>query len=172
MGGSFAMFRKWSLKDVQPENQGGSYRREFDSIFWDVANAEDVPFALLKAHAIVESSLRPNAIRDENPTKNPRRIGWTSFGLMQLLWWPGTERFSQFGYPASSLGDGTILYQPNVNIKIAARLIKANLQACNGNLRDAINMYNAGVKESVRPAPLNYVDKVIGHYETLIKGKV
>lgn len=165
--------RLFSLPDIFPEEQGGSYKRDFDVIFEKHADRTGVPFGLLKAHAIRESSLNPRAFRDENPSKRQDRLGWASRGLMQLLAWPGTTRWAQFGFSKTATEkDLDALYDPDTNIKLAADLIKSNLNACAGNLRDAVNMYNAGVKESVRKAPDSYVDKVLGYYETIIKRTV
>jgi len=169
--------RIYDLPDVEPLDQGGTYKTDYDVIFETVANETNVPFALLKAHAITESSLNPLALTDENPGKTPDRSGWASRGLMQILFWQNSSRLEQFGYSAddlfdSVLGDGGKLFDPYINAKIGGLLIKANLQACGGNLRDAVNMYNAGVKESVRVAPNNYVGKVIGYYSTLVKENV
>lgn len=167
------------LADVLPENQGGSYKKDYDLIFKSAADEFGVPFALLKAHAIKESSLNPAAYRDENPTGRTDRIGWASRGLMQILWSPlnpktgdkgvNNERWAKYGYPASSLGvDGIRQFEANVNVRIAAQLIRENLIACKWNVRDAINMYNAGVKESVNPAPGNYTGIVYGYYNKIL----
>lgn len=165
--------RLFNLPDIFPEQQGGSYKRDFDVIFEKHADRTGVPFGLLKAHAIQESSLKPRAFRDENPSKRQDRLGWASRGLMQLLAWPGTTRWAKFGFSQTQTEkDLDALYDPDLNIKLAADLIKANLVVCSGNLRDAVNMYNAGVKESVRKAPDNYVDRVVGYYSTIIKRTV
>lgn len=169
----------FDLKDVEPEKQGGSYKRDYDPFFKSASEEFGVPFALLKAHAFMESSLNPNAFRDENPKKLSERTGWASRGLMQILWSPlepktgdkgvNRDRWTKYGYPASDLGvDGVRQFEPNVNIRIAAQLIRENLKACNGNVRDAINMYNAGVKESVRAAPHDYTGKVYGYYKKIL----
>lgn len=168
IGGS--MKRLYDLPDIEPENQGGNYKKDFDPYFESCANEFGVPFALLKAHAIKESSLNPKAYRDENPSKRTDRIGWASRGLMQLLFWPGSDRFAKYGFPKDS--DPDELYEPYENIRIAAQLIRDNLKACGGDLRDAINMYNTGKKEAQYQAPLQYVDKTIGYYETMIKQKI
>lgn len=168
----FSMKSKlFGLADIEPENQSGSFKRDYDIYFETVSNETGVPFALLKAHAVMESSLNPNAFRDENPSKRTDRVGWASRGLMQVLFWPGSDRFEKFGYTSASLNGGEKLFDPYTGIKVAALLIKANLNACDGNLRDAVNMYNAGVKESVRAAPYDYVNKVIGYYNKIL-GKV
>ncbi len=170
--------RKYGLKDVDPSEQGGNYKTEHDFSFETVADEFNIPFALLKAHALQESSLNEDAYRDENPTKREDRKGWASRGLMQLLWADDKsnaaaktklyDRFKKYGYSGDQIKPGDILYNPNVNIRIAAQLINDNLNSCGGNLRDAINMYNAGVKESVRAAPGDYVGKVLNYYNKIL----
>ena len=168
--GVFEMVSSTALSDVDPAAQGGDFSTDYDAEFLSVSKNRGVPFALLKAHAIQESSLDPNAIRNEPPTST--RPASASYGLMQILWWPGSQRWNKFGMPDDEISDGTPLFGPHVNIDLGAQLIKANLRSCGGNLRDAINMYNAGVKESVREAPGSYVDKVMGYYQTILKGSV
>ena len=55
----------FDLPDVAPEFQGGNYKRDYDEAFLEVSRATSVPFALLKAHAIRESSLKHTAYRQE-----------------------------------------------------------------------------------------------------------
>ena len=169
----------YDLPDIEPENQGGVFKRDFDTIFETVSGETGVPFALLKAHAIAESSLNPNAFLDESGGRTDR-IGWASRGLMQILWAPGmnhaeinADRWKKYGYPGTTLGaSGERQFEPYINVKIAGLLIRDNLHACKGNIRDAVNMYNTGRKESQYKAPNNYVGKVLGYYATLIKGSV
>lgn len=163
------MKRLFNLKDVDPDDQGGTWKKDYDFVFEASADHTGVPFALLKAHSIMESSLNPKAFLDENPQKNPKRIGWASRGLMQLLYWPNSTRFEKYGFKSTT---GDELFESVINVEIAAKLIADNLRACGGNIRDAINMYNTGKKESALKAPHNYVDRVLSNYETLIKGKV
>ena len=113
----------------------------------------------MKAHAIRESSLKPGSFLAD------RRGG--SYGLMQLSWGPGNERFSKYGYSASDIGDGQILYDNDVNTKIGAQLIRENLDRFK-NLRDAINAYNTGVAYSARIAPANYTEDVLKYYSKII----
>lgn len=172
--------RAYGLKDIEPSEQGASYKREYDIYFEAAADEFNVPFALLKAHAIQESSLKEGAFRDENPSKRTDRTGWASRGLMQLLWAPDKnnsevavgkklyDRFKKYGYSGDTIGNGDLLYRPDVNTRIAAQLISDNLKSSGGSIRDAINMYNAGVKESVRKAPENYVDKVLNYYNKIL----
>lgn len=171
--------RLYGIKDVDPIEQGGKFKTDYDDSFLQAANEFNVPFALLKAHGIAESSLKPSAFLDENPTKRADRIGWASRGLMQILWSPrepekgdagiNRDRWAKYGYPAESLGvDGIRQFEPLINIRIAAQLIRDNLNSTKGNLRDTINMYNTGKTEAQYAAPNNYVDKVLKYYKQLI----
>lgn len=168
--------RLYNLPDVEPDKQGGNYKRDFDIYFEAAADEFGVPFALIKAHAFRESSLNPKAFRDENPSKRTDRIGWASRGLMQLLFQPYEDpkanpknisaRFEKYGFSRYSNPDE--LFNPSTNVRIAAQLIRDNLNACNGNVRDAVNMYNTGVKYSTRQAPHNYTENVLQTYSTLV----
>ena len=160
--------RNWDLDDIEPENQGGSLKTDYDIIFEKYADKYDVPFALLKAHAYRESSLKPTAFMDENPSKRSDRVGWASRGLMQTLWWPKSQRFKKYGYPDEILSNGEAIFRPEVSIDIGAQIIRDNLKACDGVLRDAINMYNTGKKEAQYQAPNDYVGKVLSTYNLLI----
>lgn len=169
------MNRAYGLKDISLSDQKGGYKKDYDIYFMAAADEFNVPFALLKAHAIKESSINANAFLDENPKKEASKEGWGSRGLMQLLWanvktsWL-YDRFSHLGYPGSVIASskGEILFNPQVNTRLAADLISKNLKTCNGNLRDAINMYNTGKKESVSPASYQYVDKVMDYYSKIL----
>lgn len=170
--------RLWGLKDIEPGEQSGGYKTDYDIYFEAAADEFDVPFALLKAHAIQESSLKEKAFRNENPSGRADREGWASRGLLQLLWAPDKnnvlaknklyDRFKKYGYSGDTIGSGDLLFKPDVNTRISAQLIRDNLKSCGGSIRDAINMYNAGVKESVRQAPEKYVNKVLNYYNKII----
>lgn len=152
------------LPDIDPSDQGGSFDCAYDDTFYQVSIAKGVPFALLKAHAIRESSLNPKAYLQEPSGK-------ASYGLMQILWWKNSNRFADYGYSDDQIGDGSLLYNPDINTIIAAEIILANLRDF-GNLRDAINAYNTGTSEAKHIAPHNYVNDVLKYYSTLIKGSV
>ncbi len=151
----------WNLPDVDASDQGGVFKRDFDSYFEKASGRHGVPFALVKAHAIRESSLNANAYNVEG-----------SRGLMQIYWPQGSNRLAVFGYGPSELGDGAILFDPDVNTDLGAAFIADNLKTCGGNLRDAINMYNTGKKEAVFKAPKNYVDDILGYYSQIVGRKV
>lgn len=156
---------KWNLPDILPEDQKGVYSREHDEAFAKAALKCSVPFALIKAHALRESALKQEAYRMEPD-------GRASFGLMQILWWKNSNRFKRWGYDDDYVGDGTPLYEPEINAYIGAEIIKDNLRRFKGNLRDSINAYNTGVGEDEREAPKNYVDNVLKFYSTLVGKEV
>lgn len=171
------MNRIYNLKDVSIGGQSGGYKRDYDFYFMEAADEFKVPFALLKAHAIKESSLNPKAYLDENPKRDTAKNGWASRGLMQLLWANDKlttqklyDRFKKYGYSGDviSYSNGDLLFDVTVNLRIAAQLIRDNLQACGGNIQDAINMYNTGVKYSVRQAPGGYTEKVVEYYKKIL----
>lgn len=152
------------LPDILPEDQGGNFKKDYDDVFFNVGSNYGVPFALLKAHAIKESSLSQSAFRQEPNGK-------ASYGLMQVLWWQNSNRFNAYGFSDDMIRDGSLLYVPEVNVSIACEIILDNYSRLK-NLRDAVNAYNTGVKESVRLAPYDYVDKVLGYYSTIIGRKI
>lgn len=151
--------------DVDPGSQGGTWKIDFDSSFKKASDQLQIPFALIKAHAIRESSLDSHAYRQE-PAHGSRPPS-ASYGLTQILWWQGSNRFASYGYSDDYIGDGSVLYDPDVNSIIGASIMKENLNRF-GNLRDAINAYNTGVAESEREAPNNYVNDVLSYYSTLV----
>lgn len=152
-----------NLPDIDPSQQSGGFDTTYDSFFQASSQEFGVPFALMKAHSIRESALVSSAFRQEPSGK-------ASYGLMQVLWWKGSNRFAKYGYSDDTIADGTPLYDCTINTRISAQLIKSNLSGF-GNLRDAINAYNTGVRESKRVAPGNYVGDVLNYYSK-ITGKV
>lgn len=154
----------WNLPDIDSSEQKFNYDRTYDESFEKASNETGVPFALLKAHAIRESALKSDAYHYDDATNG------ASYGLMQVEWnSTGTNynRLSQFGYSGDTIKDGSILYDPDTNAYLGACIIKQNLSRFNGNVRDAINAYNTGAAESVRPAPNNYVNDVVVYYSQL-----
>jgi len=158
----------FNLPDVDPSLQGGSYSRDYDSSFMLASALSGVPFALLKAHAIRESSLKPQANHFDSAASG------TSYGLLQVEWggtkYNKVDRFAKAPYnlSADEIGDGSILYDPDLNCKLGAMIIAANLKWLKNNLRDSINAYNTGHAESKGEAPANYVDDVMGYYSELV----
>jgi len=151
--------------DIDPANQGGGYSVVYDDSFVSASQKTGVPFALIKAHAIRESSLDGGAYHYDNPKSG------ASYGLMQVEWVKGTNRLAQFGYPDDKLTDGSLLYDFDTNAFLGASIIKQNLDRF-GNLRDAINAYNTGATEAKHQAPANYVDDVVKYYSALVNRAV
>lgn len=145
-----------SLPDISPQDDSTNFDKEYDEYFLNASQSYGIPYALLKAHAIRESSLDHTAYRQEPNGK-------ASYGLLQILWWSNSNRFKNYGYNDDTIGDGSLLYDPQVNSNISAQIMRENWNSTK-NLRDMINMYNTGRKESVRVAPGNYVNDVLKYY--------
>lgn len=164
----------WNLPDIDSSNQEGGYDTSYDESFEKASGATGVPFALLKAHAIRESSLNPNASHQDTDSES-------SYGLMQVEWSTDENstlfnRLSKYGsqYQGSNL-DIAMLSEPDNNCFLGASIISDNMGWLNPGgrnglqgLRDVINAYNTGVAETTREAPANYVNDVIGYYQKLI----
>lgn len=148
--------------DIDSTNQHGNFDTLYDSFYESAAGAANVPFALIKAHAIRESLQNPSATHYDD------EVHGGSMGLMQLEFKLGKNYWARFGYDDSKLGDdGSALFDVSLNTMLGAKLIRENLDKF-GNLRDAINAYNTGKAESVIKAPHGYVDDVIANYEKII----
>lgn len=100
--------------------------------------------ALLKAHAAVESNLKPGAFRREPGHRASR-------GLMQIL-----DTTAQALGMGGSLGNDSTrsggLYDPAVAIPLAAQLVAQNLQSTGGNINAAIAAYNEGITRAQEDA--------------------
>jgi hypothetical protein len=154
------------LPDIAPADQGGSYSRAYDDAFYVASQKTGIPFAWIKGQ-----SLRENGKQNASAQVFESSNSTYSYGLMQINWRPGKNRFAFAGYPDDAIGDGSILYDPYVNTLIGASFLKDGWDRF-GNLRDAINQYNTGVAESKRVAPGNYVNDVIRYYSTLVRQNV
>lgn len=154
----------WGLSDVDASQQAGSFSKTYDESFEKASSITGVPFALIKAHAIRESSLNPKAYHFDNPKSG------ASYGLLQVEWIEGSNRLAIYGaqYSADSINDGSVLYDPDTSALLGAYIMRDNLNRSGFSLRDAINAYNTGVAESKRIAPANYVDDVLGYYYQLL----
>lgn len=156
---------KWNLPDIDSTDQQGGYDTTYDESFEKASAQTGVPFALIKAHAIRESSLKPNVYHFDNSSE-------ASYGLMQVEWGTASSvanRLSKYGpYSADQLRDGSILYDPDTSAYLGACIIRDNLDWLKGNLRDAINAYNTGHAESGGEAPANYVNDVVTYYGKII----
>jgi soluble lytic murein transglycosylase-like protein len=121
----------------------------YDGLFWLSAvtyaggtGLDAVRFAaLLKAHALLESNFHPAAFRQETN-------GRASRGLMQVL----NTTARALGY-TGPLGDDVShtggLYDPAIEIPIAAQLVRQNLQGASGILNVAIAAYNEGLSRAL-----------------------
>ncbi len=162
----------WNLPDIDSSLQGGSWDQTFDESFEKASGATGVPFALIKAHAIRESALKPDAYHYDNPTSG------ASYGLLQTEWNYGSDRFAEYGFPDADIGSqGDRLYDPDTSAVIGANIIRKNLdwlQKGRGlsGLRDSINSYNTGTSEAKHAAPNHYVDDVLKYYAGLIGQEV
>lgn len=166
-GGAIVRANAYNLPDIDSSQQKGVYIRDYDESFEKAAAQTGVPFALIKAHAIRESSLNPRAYHYDNPSSG------ASYGLLQVEW-NNNDRFDKYGFPDSIIGsDGSGLYDADTSAYIGACIIRDNLGWLDKNktlqgLRDTINSYNTGTTEAKHPAPANYVDDVLGYYSELI----
>ena len=133
----------------------------FDSLFRAAGARYGVDPLLLKAISCQESSLNPRAVNASN-TSDP------SYGLMQISCepdgrggcLPGEFNFSDWP-PA---GGPAALLDPSTSIHYAAELMAENLRSTNGNMWEAVAMYNSG--STVDPA---YVSAV-GRFYALMGG--
>jgi soluble lytic murein transglycosylase-like protein len=153
----------WGLPDCDRANQAGGFAETYDEAYEKASGQTGVPFALIKAHAIRESSQMPEAYHYDNPKSG------ASYGLLQVEWKSGSNRFSKYGVDDAEIGnDGSGLYDPEISAYLGACIMRDNLNWLKGNVRDAINAYNTGVPETKREAPANYVDDVINYYSKII----
>lgn len=142
------------------------FKKEQDylPIVQQAADDNEIPVALLLAHAKQESNFDSNARRDERDSNG--NIWDSSFGLVQLL-----LRTAQSLDPEATPEK---LFDPAYNLNLAAQLISNNLDRYNGNVKDAIAAYNSGsnkknaqgqyVNSKGVPNVQNYVDKVYQNY--------
>lgn len=162
-GPQIARSNSWNLPDVDSSNQGGGFDSSYDESFEKASGTTGVPFALIKAHAIRESSLNPQAYHFDNDASG------ASYGLMQVEWKSGDDRFAKYGYSDAQIGPPSVLlYDPDVSALLGASIIRDNLNWLKGNLRDTINAYNTGTTEAKHAAPANYVDDVLKYYGQII----
>ncbi len=113
------------------------------------ANANDVPFRLLKAICRVESNLNPTAL-------NKNDYGSPSYGLCQIK--EATARLVHYR------GTTRDLLNPYINANISARYLRKHLTRYNNDWVRATSAYNAG---SCRKILKNnrYIKKVMSKLE-------
>jgi soluble lytic murein transglycosylase-like protein len=108
----------------------------YDALIQNAALGFGVDPALVKAHMAVESNFDPHATNLEGSGANP------SSGLMQIRL--STARALGFPGPQGNSQLLTGLYDPAVNVPLAAKLIRQNLDHVGGDLDRAISAYNGG----------------------------
>lgn len=142
-----------------PFLSGGAIRRVIGwrGLIRKIAAEEGVDPVLIAAHMATESGGDPAAMRSE-PALNDRSIG-----LMQVLC-QTARRF----VTARQCDD---LFDPELNIRAGARIIRDNLSRYGGNVPSAVAAYNAGVarrdihgrfvNSRGNPSVQTYVDRVL-----------
>ena len=115
----------------------------YDALIRSAASAYGLDPALIKAHMAVESNFNPHATNLEGSGVNP------SSGLMQIRL--STAR--ALGFPGAQGNSQTLtgLYDPAVNVPLAAKLIRENLDRTAGDLDRAISAYNGGYSLTRNP---------------------
>lgn len=169
----------WGLPDIDRANQGGGFDQTYDESYEKASGATGVPFALIKAHAIRESSQNPSATHADSDTES-------SYGLLQVEWSTDSSsslwnRLAKYGsdFSGSALSPPvdfmSVLCDPDHSAYLGASIIADNLNWLDAGgkkgiqgLRDTINAYNTGTTEAKHAAPNNYVNDVIGYYQQLI----
>jgi soluble lytic murein transglycosylase-like protein len=129
----------------------------FSSEFRQAASRHHVPVALLRAVCSVESSLNPDALVLHDGSGH-------SFGLCQVQENAARDVGIRPSKSCEWAGPSCNLWQPALNIEIAARYLAFNYKRYGRSWSSAIVSYNAG---SVRRRPdgrytnQRYLDKVI-----------
>ncbi len=148
----------WQTIGVSRYRSPGSfkYSTNFDYHIIERASDSGIDPRLIKAIIKVESNFNPRAVSPKG-----------AMGLMQLM--PETARRNGVGDP----------YNPAENIRGGVKYFKKLTRMFKGDLRLALAGYNAGedavVEYGYRIPPyqetINYVDKVLAHYNYLKNGK-
>jgi soluble lytic murein transglycosylase-like protein len=138
-----------------------------DSLYAKYGARYGVDPALIKAHAIVESNERPDAVRNNPPHD-------VSVGVMQVLCLPGangvcSNRFNIEGWSGMTFDR---LKDAETNIMLAAQIIAWNLRTY--GFKRGIAVYNSyAARHAGENGPFpneRYVAKVLFHFNKL-KGK-
>lgn len=148
----------WQTIGVSRHRSPGSfkYSNNFDYHINQRASNSGIDPRLIKAIIKVESNFNPQAVSPKG-----------AMGLMQLM--PETARRNGVSDP----------YDPAENIRGGVKYFKKLTRMFKGDLRLALAGYNAGeeavVEYGYRIPPyqetINYVDKVLAHYDYLKNGK-
>lgn len=145
-------------ESAQAGDKGGG---GLDDIFKKYGARYGVDWRLLKAHAVVESSLNPAAINPADP----------SYGVMQVLCKPGqngvcANRFDVQGWAGMTRDR---LLDPDVNVMIGAQIVAWNVR--NFGMPKAVAVFNRWDQRIAHPfgpfANQRYVDRVLTEYRRL-----
>lgn len=132
-----------------------------DALFRKWGAVYGVDWQILKAHAIVESDLDPDAVNPSDP----------SYGVMQVLCTRGANgrcgnTFNIDGWPGMT---AERLKDPDTNIRMAAQIVAYNIRAF--GMPRAVAVYNRWAERLSPPggpfANKRYVDKVLAAYARL-----
>jgi soluble lytic murein transglycosylase-like protein len=161
--GALVFSRKGDAMETKPPQSAAPQKaRSIDDIFRAVGEEYGVPPALLKAIAIVESSMDARAV---NPRDNE------SIGLMQILCKPDGKggcgnRFDIDGWETITREK---LFDPETNIRMGAQILKWNLDTY--GYPKGVAVYNAWDQRFTdQNGPFknaDYVSKVVAHYGRL-----
>ena len=148
----------WQTIGLSRHRSPGSfkYSNNFDYHINERASNSGIDPRLIKAIIKVESNFNPRAVSPKG-----------AMGLMQLM--PETARRNGVGDP----------YDPAENIRGGVKYLKKLTRMFKGDLRLALAGYNAGEEAVVEygyrippyPETIDYVDKVLTHYNYLKNGK-
>lgn len=129
------------------------------------AKTHGIDADLLEALVLVESGGKADAFRHEpkfwdnylkdDPRfkdKNPRRVA-SSYGLAQCMYTTAL----QYGFRA----EPEMLFLPDVNLDLGAKILAALLKRFNGNVEKALQAYNAGPGNVGSPRAKVYSEKVL-----------
>lgn len=133
--------------------QAGDLERCFES----AAERYGIAAALLRAIAVAESGLRPNALG-----RNPD--GSWDVGLMQInSWWLPT--LARYGIREADL------WEPCLNVQVGAWILAWNI-ARYGYTWEAVGAYNAGTADTAaaRRRRENYAYRVLAHLGDAARG--
>lgn len=123
--------------------------------FEEAASHYNVDSSLLRAIAMVESSMNPNAY-NENKDRNGI-VTSRDYGLMQI----NSSHFvklSQFG-----ISRDDIINDPCYNVIAGAWVLSSNFST-HGYNWNSVGAYNAGFRKKNQAARNIYIDKVKKHY--------
>lgn len=146
--------------EVEIVNRDNS-KTNLDALFQKYAGQTGVPWQLLKAIAMAESSLNPDAINEEGDGVGGR----ASRGLMQIL---APQRLNVNGWTGDGPTGGVeSLFDPDVNIHIGSQIIRWNMETY-GFYRGIAIYNNWSQRHQSAAGPFSnqyYVDRIVGYFK-------